>query len=60
MKHRHTTNEENYKLRQTYYHDHEIGAAIRDDAGKIIHDHGVDKPVFTGRFLPPVDDGGAD
>ena len=60
MKHRHTTTEENYKLRETYYHDHSTDEIWDDADMAIIHDHKVDRPVFTGRFLPPVDDGGAD
>ena len=60
MKHRHTTTEENYKLRQTYYHDHPGDAIFNKEGTELVHDHKMTRPVFTGRFLPPVDDGGAD
>lgn len=62
MRHMHHTREDNYKNRTVFYHDH-YGNQMKLDDGTVTHDHAVDEPKYIDikpRFLPPVDDGGAD
>ena len=62
MRHMHSTSETNYRSRTIYYHDHK-GGHLRNGELSIIHDHAIDPPTYlevTPRFLPPVDEGGAD
>ncbi len=64
MRHMHSTSETNYRSRTIYYHDHS-GNYIFDTkaSDSILHNHHLETPTYLEvkpRFLPPVDDGGAD
>ena len=62
MRHMHFSQNSNYYNRTVYYHDHPGDVILVNEGDGIQHDHDIETPTYlvAPRFLPPVDEGGAD